>query len=159
MTDEKPKRFDPRKGEGRLLSNMTGEPIKRNWVDDDVTEAHIEAAEEIIKLLKHFDKKKWQIAQIIPEIEKKFKVVKYDEYNFKDSLWNKLSQKANDKLGQSIQGFRIEGNKKIPHIGFSADLDYLDEFVLDLANIVKEELVSAQMNTEKMKDNIIKDKS
>jgi predicted house-cleaning noncanonical NTP pyrophosphatase (MazG superfamily) len=159
MSDEKKKRYDPRKGEGRLLSNMTGEPIKRNWVDDDVTEAHIEAAEQIIKLLKHYDTKKWQIPQIITEIEKNFKIVKYEEYDFKDSLWNKLSQKANDKLGQSIQGFRIENNKKIPHIGFSADLDYLDEFVLDIANIVKEELISAQMDVEKLKDNISKDKS
>ncbi len=159
MADEKPKRFDPRKGEGRLLSNMTGEPIKRNWVDDDVTAPHIEAAEEIIKLLKHYDKKNWQISQIIPEIEKKFKVVKYEEYDFKKSLWHRLSQKANDKLGQSVQGYRFDGNKKIPHIGFSADIDYLDEFVLDLANIVKDEMVSAQMDVEKMKDNVLKDKS
>ena len=119
MADEKPKRFDPRKGEGRLLSNMTGEP----------------------------------------EIEKKFKVVKYEEYDFKKSLWHRLSQKANDKLGQSVQGYRFDGNKKIPHIGFSADIDYLDEFVLDLANIVKDEMVSAQMDVEKMKDNVLKDKS
>jgi hypothetical protein len=43
-----------------------------------------------------------------------------------------------ERIGQSMQGFRQttddEGNKiRIPHIGFSADLDYLDEFVNRLA--------------------------
>jgi hypothetical protein len=39
-----------------------------------------------------------------------------------------------ERLGQSVQGFRQStdenGEKiRIPHVGFSADLDYLDEFV------------------------------
>ena len=42
----------------------------------------------------------------------------------------------------SVQGFRTytdeNGNPiRIPHIGFSADLDYLDEFCSRLANKVK----------------------
>jgi hypothetical protein len=39
-----------------------------------------------------------------------------------------------ERIGQSVQGFRQSidenGNKiRIPHIGFSADLDYLDGFL------------------------------
>ena len=39
-----------------------------------------------------------------------------------------------EHIGQNIQGFKIisddKGNKKrIPHIGFSSDLDYLDGFI------------------------------
>ena len=42
------------------------------------------------------------------------------------------------ELVQSMQGYREtsdkDGNKiRIPHIGFSADLDYLDEFINRLA--------------------------
>jgi hypothetical protein len=46
-----------------------------------------------------------------------------------------------ERLGQSVQGFRqatVDGKKiRIPHIGFSADLDYLDEFINRIANKVK----------------------
>jgi len=53
-----------------------------------------------------------------------------------DSVWHQLTK--DERIGQSMQGFRQttdnEGNKiRIPHIGFSADLDYLDEFVNRLA--------------------------
>ena len=39
-----------------------------------------------------------------------------------------------ERLGMSIQGFRQStdenGNQiRIPHVGFSADLDYLDDFI------------------------------
>jgi hypothetical protein len=53
-----------------------------------------------------------------------------------DSVWHQLTK--DERLGFSMQGFRQttdnDGNKiRIPHIGFSADLDYLDEFVNRLA--------------------------
>ena len=43
-----------------------------------------------------------------------------------------------EKLGQSVQGFLLkekDGKKiRVPHIGFSANLDYLNEFVNRLYN-------------------------
>ena len=49
-----------------------------------------------------------------------------------DTVWGQLTK--DERIGQSIQGFREtkdeNGNRlKIPHIGFSADLDYLDGFL------------------------------
>ena len=48
-----------------------------------------------------------------------------------DTVWGQLTK--GEKLGASIQGYReiTEDGKRIriPHIGFSADLDYLDEFL------------------------------
>ena len=48
-----------------------------------------------------------------------------------------------ERLGQSIQGHRLsvdkDGNKlRIPHVGFSADLDYLDEFINRIIQKAKE---------------------
>ena len=47
------------------------------------------------------------------------------------SLWHQFTK--NEKLGQSVQGFRtsmVDGKKiNIPHISFSADLDYLDDVI------------------------------
>jgi len=65
--------------------------------------------------------------------------------NIEDSIWGQLIK--DERLGVSIQGFRTtkdsDGKKlRIPHVGMSADLDYLDEFanrlVQKLSKIVKE---------------------
>ena len=52
--------------------------------------------------------------------------------SIEDSVWGQMTK--DERLGQSIQGYRQQsdkdGNKiRIPHIGFSADLDYLDDFI------------------------------
>ena len=57
-----------------------------------------------------------------------------------DSVWGQLTK--DERLGQSMQGFREaidkDGKKiRIPHVGFSADLDYLDEFVNRLTKKIK----------------------
>ena len=60
------------------------------------------------------------------------------------SLWYEFTK--NEKLGASIQGYRQaekDGKKiRIPHISFSADLDYLNEmitrFVTRINNLKKE---------------------
>ena len=49
-----------------------------------------------------------------------------------DSVWGQLTK--DERIGTTIQGFRQSTNERgekirIPHVGFSADLDYLDEFV------------------------------
>ena len=60
--------------------------------------------------------------------------------DYNKSVWGQLTK--DERLGMSVQGFRTDtdenGNPiRIPHIGFSADLDYLDEFCSRLANKVK----------------------
>jgi len=53
-----------------------------------------------------------------------------------ESLWHALTK--DERIGQSMQGYKDTTDKdgkkiRIPHIGFSADLDYLDEFINRLA--------------------------
>jgi len=57
--------------------------------------------------------------------------------NMETSIWHQLTK--DEKIGQMPQGFRQtvdkDGNRiRIPHIGFSADLDYLDSFINRLVN-------------------------
>jgi hypothetical protein len=57
-----------------------------------------------------------------------------------DSLWHQFTK--NERIGQSMQGFRETKDKngkkiRIPHIGFSADLDYLDEMIQRIAQQVR----------------------
>ena len=66
------------------------------------------------------------------ELKERFQLVEIPMKKIEDSVWGQLTK--DERLGQSVQGFRQvtddEGNKiRIPHVGFSADLDYLDEFV------------------------------
>ena len=60
--------------------------------------------------------------------------------SIEDSIWGQLTK--DERIGQSVQGFRQSTNEKgekirIPHIGFSADLDYLDEFINRLAKKIE----------------------
>ena len=76
---------------------------------------------------------------IIEELKTKFQLVEIPLKKIEDSIWGQLTK--DERLGQSVQGFRNStdehGNQiRIPHVGFSADLDYLDEFVNRLVNKV-----------------------
>ena len=61
----------------------------------------------------------------------KFKVEEIPLMKLESSLWHQFTK--DEKLGQSVQGFRtatVDGKKiNIPHLGFSADLDYLDDVI------------------------------
>ena len=73
------------------------------------------------------------------ELKNKFQVVEIPLKKIEDSVWGQLTK--DERLGMSMQGFRQSSDEngnpiRIPHIGFSADLDYLDEFVNRLVNKV-----------------------
>lgn len=144
-------RFAPGKLGGKTRSQVTGDPIKHNFSYADLNQDHKDACEEIIRLLKHYNEKKWQIPQIIEELKSKFELIEYETIDIEKTLFHRLLG-SRYPLGQVIQGYRISGNKKIPHVSLSADVDYLDEIVLDLANDIKEELIESQMNMEKFKE-------
>ena len=65
------------------------------------------------------------------ELEIFFQVEEIPLMKLESSLWHQFTK--NEKLGQSVQGFRtatVDGKKiNIPHLGFSADLDYLDDVI------------------------------
>ena len=69
---------------------------------------------------------------IVEKLKTKLNLVVIPMKKIEDSVWGQLTK--DERLGQSVQGFRQstdENGKKVrvPHVGFSADLDYLDEFV------------------------------
>ena len=75
------------------------------------------------------------------ELKTRFQIVEIPMKPVEESLWHQFTK--NERIGLSVQGFREskddEGNKiRIPHIGFSADLDYLDEMIQRIAKKVRE---------------------
>ncbi len=69
---------------------------------------------------------------VVEELKSKFDLVEKPMKKIEDTVGGQLTK--DERIGQSIQGFRQtideNGNKiRIPHIGLSADLDYLDGFL------------------------------
>jgi len=95
-----------------------------NITDDDK-----KVVKEIIDFLR--SREQVPISMVIEELKTRFELVEVPMKKIEDSVWGQLTK--DEKLGQSVQGFKLtteDGKKvRIPHIGFSADLNYLDEFV------------------------------
>ncbi len=139
MADKDIKKYgvrEPNQGEGgKLASNMTGEAIEGIFDYGSITERDKTVVKEIIEVLKGRDG--IPMSMVVEELLTKFNIVEIPMKKIEESVWGELTK--DERLGQSIQGFRLskdkDGNKvRIPHVGFSADLDYLDEFVNRLVN-------------------------
>jgi len=67
----------------------------------------------------------------ITRIQESYKLKEVPMLSLENSLWHQFTK--DEKIGQSIQGYRtqvIDGKSiRIPHIAFSADLDYLNEMI------------------------------
>ena len=66
------------------------------------------------------------------ELKTRFEMVEIPMQNIEDSLWGQMTK--DERLGQSVQGFRLTNNEKgekirIPHIGFSDDLGVFGGFL------------------------------
>ena len=122
---------NPNEGtDGKVASNMTGEAITGVYDYGSISDSDKKVVNEIISLLRQ--RKGIPVEMIIEELKTKFELVEIPMKKIEDSVWGQLTK--DERLGQSIQGFRQStdenGNKvRVPHVGFSADLDYLDEFV------------------------------
>ena len=122
---------EPNEGvNGKVASNMTGEAITGLYDYGSITDEDKIVVKEIIELLR--SRAGVPVDMIVEELKTKFQLVEIPMKKVEDSVWGQLTK--DERLGQSVQGFRQvtddEGNKiRIPHVGFSADLDYLDEFV------------------------------
>ena len=115
---------------GSVASNMTGEAITANYDYGNITDNDKKVVREIIDLMR--DRSQVPCSMFAEELKERFQLVEIPMKKIEDSVWGQLTK--DERLGQSVQGFRQvtddEGNKiRIPHVGFSADLDYLDEFV------------------------------
>jgi len=119
----------------KIKSNVeTDKEIEPLFDYGDITDRDKSVVEEVINLLQA--RPGVPSEMVIAELKEKFQLVQIPMMKVEDSVWHQLTK--DERIGQSMQGFRQttdnEGNKiRIPHIGFSADLDYLDEFVNRLA--------------------------
>jgi len=133
MADEEKKYGvkEPNEGtDGMVASNMTGEAIKPTFDYGDITERDKDVVMEIIRLLRERENIPYDM--IIEEMKIKFQLEEIPMQDISHSVWGQMTK--DERIGQSIQGFRMatdeNGKKiKIPHVGFSADLDYLNEFI------------------------------
>ena len=131
---------NPNEGtDGKVASNMTGEAITGVYDYGSISESDKNVVNEIITLL--HQRKGIPVEMIIEELKTKFELVEIPMKKIEDSVWGQLTK--DERLGQSVQGFRQttdeNGQKiRIPHVGFSADLDYLDEFVNRLIQKAKD---------------------
>ena len=130
---------EPNRGtEGKMASNMTGEAIEGLYDYGNITDSDKLLVKEIIDLLRQRDQV--PCGMFAEELKTRFQLVEIPMKKIEDSIWGQLTK--DERIGQSIQGFRQSTdengeNIRIPHVGFSADLDYLDEFVNRLANKIK----------------------
>ena len=133
MADEN-KKFgvkNPNEGvDGKVASNMTGEAIQSNYDYGNISDGDKKVVKEIIDLLR--SRGDVPCSMFAEELKTRFELVEIPMKKIEDSVWGQLTK--DERLGQSVQGFRQATDEKgekirIPHVGFSADLDYLDEFV------------------------------
>ena len=119
----------------KIKSNVeTDKEIEPLFDYGDITDRDKSVVEEVINLLQA--RPGVPSEMVIAELKEKFQLVTIPMMKVEDSVWHQLTK--DERIGQSMQGFRQttdeNGDKiRIPHIGFSADLDYLDEFVNRLA--------------------------
>ena len=106
---------------------------------DEISQRDKKIVEDIIETLRENQKKDIPLKYSIEQIQNNFHIKEIPSMDVKTSLWYQMTKDW--KVGANIQGYRqtIKDGKKIriPHIGFSADLDYLDEFVNRLTKKIK----------------------
>jgi hypothetical protein len=96
----------------------------------EVTSRDKKVVEEVINVMRERQGVPFNLVE--EELKIKFQLKTVPMMKVEDSIWHQLTK--DERLGQAMQGFKEtvddNGEKlRIPHIGFSADLDYLDEFV------------------------------
>ena len=133
MAEEEKKHgvIEPNQGlEGKVASQVTGESITGVFDYGDIKPRDKEVIQEVLTLIK--DRPGVPADMIAEELKVKFDIIEIPMKRIEDSIWGQMTKE--ERLGMSIQGFRQStdenGNQiRIPHVGFSADLDYLDEFL------------------------------
>ena len=116
---------EPNEGvNGAMASNMTGEAITGVYDYGNISDSDKRVVREIIDLMRN--RGQVPCSMFAEELKTRFELVEIPMKKIEDSVWGQLTK--DERLGQSIQGFRQStdenGNKvRVPHVGFSADLD------------------------------------
>jgi len=127
MSEEKDKRTE-----------MGGDDWESLFDYGDIKERDKSVVKEVISLIQ--SRPGVPSDMIIAELKEKFEIVTVPMMDMEKSVWYQLTK--DERLGFAMQGYRQttdkDGNKiRIPHIGFSADLDYLDEFASRIAKKIE----------------------
>ena len=134
---------------GFVKSNVDGSDIKPLFDYGDITERDKSVVKEVLSLIEARPGVPGEM--IAEELKVKFQLVQIPMMKLEDSVWHQLTK--DERIGQSMQGYRESNDKdgnriRIPHIGFSADLDFLDEFVNRLAK----KIIAMETMTKKTED-------
>jgi hypothetical protein len=114
----------------RIKSNVTGEDIQPIVDRTALTDDQKMVLSEVLEILEGTRGK--STAASIDNLKIQFNVAEVPMMKIEDSLWHQMTK--DERIGPSIQGFKQIKDKngfdlRIPHIAFSADLDYLDEML------------------------------
>ena len=96
----------------------------------NITDSDKKVVTEIIDLMRQ--RGDVPCSMFAEELKTRFEMVEIPMQNIEDSLWGQMTK--DERLGQSVQGFRLTNNEKgekirIPHIGFSDDLGVFGGFL------------------------------
>jgi hypothetical protein len=133
---------------GKIKSTMSGEDILPIVDRTQLTDDQKTLLDEILQELQLSSGK--PTSSSIENLKIKFNMTNIPVMRYEDSLWYQMTK--DERLGPSIQGFRQIKDKngedfRIPHVAFSADLDYLDA-MLSRILIKMQNLVPVEKSSE-----------
>lgn len=98
---------------------------------EDITERDKKIAEDILEKIKENQSHNLPLKHTLSQIKQSYKLEKVPLMSVENSLWYEFTK--DEKLGANIQGYTTaekDGKKiRIPHVHFSADLDYLNDMM------------------------------
>tara|TARA_B100000902_G_scaffold260359_1_gene246616 strand:- start:5753 stop:6148 length:396 start_codon:yes stop_codon:yes gene_type:complete len=118
------------------MSKENGHDDPRNDLDflvdhEELSERDKKIAEDILKTINEQQSHKLPLKHTISQIKENYKIEEVPLMGLEDSLWYEFTK--DEKLGANIQGYTTaerDGKKiRIPHVHFSADLDYLNDMM------------------------------
>ena len=97
----------------------------------DLSDRDKKIAEDILKKIKENQSHNIPLKHTISQIKENYKIEEIPLMNIEDSLWYEFTK--DEKLGANVQGYTTterDGKRiRIPHVHFSADLDYLNDMI------------------------------
>ena len=98
---------------------------------EDLSDRDKKIAEDILKKIKENQSHNLPLKYTISQIKENYKIEEIPLMNIEDSLWYEFTK--DEKLGTNVQGYTTterDGKRiRIPHVHFSADLDYLNDMI------------------------------
>tara|TARA_Y100000389_G_scaffold197822_1_gene233170 strand:- start:6816 stop:7214 length:399 start_codon:yes stop_codon:yes gene_type:complete len=98
---------------------------------EELSERDKKIADDILKTINEQQSHKLPLKHTISQIKENYKLEEVPMMSVEDSLWYEFTK--DEKLGANIQGYTTiekDGKKiRIPHVHFSADLDYLNNMM------------------------------